>query len=197
MTKVVKIKRGLNIPLKGVAAEVLNTVAQSSNFSIVPDDFSGVKPKPVVKEGEKVKVGTVLFIDKNRPEIKFVSPVSGVLTAINRGDRRKIMSFAIQADAANDSESFSKQDVAKMSVDEVKQVLLDSGLWPFVKQRPYDIVANPADSPRSIYVSGFDSAPLAPDYDFVFKIISKNVILLFRKILKIQGDNNGIEYSNG
>jgi len=190
MTKVVKIKRGLNIPLKGVAAEVLNTVAQSSNFSIVPDDFSGVKPKPVVKEGEKVKVGTVLFIDKNRPEIKFVSPVSGVLTAINRGDRRKIMSFAIQADAANDSESFSKQDVAKMSVDEVKQVLLDSGLWPFVKQRPYDIVANPADSPRSIYVSGFDSAPLAPDYDFVFKGQEAELQVGFDVLKKLCADVN-------
>jgi len=169
MANVIKIKKGLDIDLKGKASEVMLSGRQSDSYAIVPDHYHGVIPKVLVKSGDKVKAGSVLMIDKNRPAIKFVSPVSGEVIAVNRGEKRKVLSITVKPDSQIEYEDFGKKSVTSLNTDEVKNVILDAGLWPFIKQRPYDIIASPSDTPRDIFVSAFYSAPLAPNFDFVVK----------------------------
>lgn len=169
MANVIKIKKGLDINLKGKASEVLLTGGKSNSYAIIPDHFNGVFPKVVAKVGDKVKAGSVLIIDKNRPEIKFVSPVSGEVTAVNRGEKRKLLSIVVTPDAQIEYEEFGKKNVASLNAEAIKESILQAGIWPFIKQRPYDIVASPSDSPRDIFVSSFFSAPLAPNFDFILK----------------------------
>ncbi|RHJ87721.1 Na(+)-translocating NADH-quinone reductase subunit A [Parabacteroides sp. AM08-6] len=169
MANVIKIKKGLDINLKGKASDVLLNGGKSDSYAIVPDYYNGIVPKVVVKVGEKVKAGSTLMIDKNRPEIKFVSPVSGEVTAVNRGEKRKVLSIVVKPDAQIEYEDFGKKNVSSLKGEEIKDAILNAGLWPFIKQRPYDIVATPTDSPRDIFVSAFYSAPLAPDFDFILK----------------------------
>ena len=165
----IKLTKGLDINLKGKPAEKLGNAAKSENFVLVPDNFSGIIPKVIVKPGEKVLAGSVLMIDKNFPEIKFVSPVSGEVTAVERGEKRKVLGIVVKRDATNEFADFGKKDATKMSAEEVKEVILNGGAWPFITQRPYAIVANPNVEPRDIFVSAFDSAPLAPSFDYVAK----------------------------
>ena len=169
MANVIKIKKGLDINLKGKASEVLLNGGKSETYAIVPDFYSGVLPKVVAKVGDKVKAGSVLMIDKNRPEIKFVSPVSGEVTAVNRGAKRKVLSIVVTPDAQIEYEEFGKKNVASLKGDEVKEAMLNAGMWPFFMQRPYDIVATPGETPRDIFVSAFYSAPLAPDFNYLVK----------------------------
>lgn len=169
MANVITIKKGLDINLKGKAPQAMLKSGKSASYAIVPDYYDGIVPKVVVRPGDKVKAGSALMIDKNRPEIKFVSPVSGEVSAVNRGEKRKVLSIVVAPDAQIEYEDFGKKNVSSLSPEEVKASLLDAGLWPFIKQRPYDIVASPSDSPRDIFVTAFDSAPLAPDFDFLLK----------------------------
>ena len=169
MANVIKLRKGLDINLKGKAAEELVTVKEPGFYALVPDDFPGVTPKVVVKEQEYVMAGGPLFIYKNHPEVKFVSPVSGVVTSVERGARRKVMNIVVEAAAEQDYEEFGKQDVARMNADRVKELLLQSGMFAFIKQRPYDVIADPAVAPRAIFVSAFDSNPLAPEFEFALK----------------------------
>ena len=169
MANVIKIKKGLDINLKGKASEVLLNGGKSETYAIVPDFYSGVLPKVVAKVGDKVKAGSVLMIDKNRPEIKFGSPVSGEVTAVSRGAQRKVLSIVVTPDAQIEYEEFGKKNVASLKGDEVKEAMLNAGMWPFVMQRPYDIVATPGETPRDIFVSAFYSAPLAPDFNYLVK----------------------------
>jgi len=169
MANVIKLRKGLDINLKGKAAEELVTVKEPGFYALVPDDFPGVTPKVVVKEQEYVMAGGPLFIDKNHPEVKFVSPVSGVVTSVERGARRKVMNIVVEAAAEQDYEEFGKQDVARMNADRVKELLLQSGMFAFIKQRPYDVIADPVVAPRAIFVSAFDSNPLAPEFEFALK----------------------------
>lgn len=169
MANVIKIKKGLDINLKGKASDVLLNGGKSDSYAIVPDYYNGIVPKVVVKVGEKVKAGSVLMTDKNRPEIKFVSPVSGEVTAVNRGEKRKVLSIVVKSDTQIEYADFGKKNVSSLKGEEVKEAILHAGLWPFIKQRPYDIVATPTDAPRDIFVSAFYSAPLAPNFDFILK----------------------------
>ncbi|MCK9343424.1 MAG: Na(+)-translocating NADH-quinone reductase subunit A, partial [Massilibacteroides sp.] len=169
MANVIKIKKGLDINLKGKAPEMLLSGEKSSTYAIVPDYFNGVLPKVILKVGEKVKAGTPIMVDKKRPEIKFVSPVSGELVAVNRGAKRKILSVVVKADEKGEYEDLGKKSVKGMDAESVKEALQNAGVWPFIRQRPYDIVASPSDKPRDIFVTAFDSAPLAPCFDFVVK----------------------------
>lgn len=169
MANVIKLRKGLNLNLAGKAKEELRNVRPSEIYGLVPDDFHGVTPKVVVKEGETVKAGDALFIDKNNPEIKFVSPVSGTVTGVNRGERRKVLSVTVKADSQISYKEFGKKNVGSLNAEEVKAAMLDGGVWPFVKQRPYDIIADPKVAPRAIFVTAFDSKPLAPDFEFVLK----------------------------
>ncbi|MBK6526530.1 MAG: Na(+)-translocating NADH-quinone reductase subunit A [Crocinitomicaceae bacterium] len=167
MSKTITIRKGLDIKLIGEAEKVKSGVDFANNFVIKTTDFHGLTPKLVVKIGDKVKAGSVLFFDKNRESIKFTSPVSGEVTDIVRGEKRKILQINITATADVAYEDFGAKDASKLSGDEVKNHLLTTGLWPLVKMRPLDIIANPADKPKAIFISAFDSSPLAPDYDYV------------------------------
>ena len=169
MANVIKLRKGLDINLKGKASQEFMSVKEPGFYALVPEDFTGITPKVVVKEQEYVMAGGPLFIDKNHPEVKFVSPVSGVVTSVERGARRKVMNIVVEAAAEQDYEEFGKQDVARMNADRVKELLLQSGMFAFIKQRPYDVIADPAVAPRAIFVSAFDSNPLAPEFEFALK----------------------------
>ncbi|QLE01869.1 Na(+)-translocating NADH-quinone reductase subunit A [Galbibacter sp. BG1] len=167
MSNDIKIRKGLDIKLKGEAEKLVSDAPRSKNFAIKPTDFHGVTPKMTIKEGESVKAGDIIFYSKYSDQVKFASPVSGTLKEIRRGAKRRILEVVIEADSADTYKEFGKKDVGAMSADEVKQHLLESGCWPFIKQRPYDIVANPEDAPKAIFISGLATAPLAADVEFL------------------------------
>lgn len=165
MSKVIKLKKGLDIKLNGETEKSVKTEIICNLYAVKPTDFRLLTPKLAVKADDKVKAGDVLFTDKYRPEIKFTAPVSGTIDAVNRGERRKLLEIVIKSDEAITYRDFGNADVNTLSREEVISKLLESGVWPFIKQRPYDIIANPESHPKAIFVSGFDSAPLAPSYD--------------------------------
>lgn len=169
MSKVIKIKKGLNISMLGAAEKIIKKAAQAELYAVKPTDFKGIRPKLVVKVGDKVKAGTPLFFDKFQPEVQFTSPVSGEVTEINRGERRAILEVVVRADATIEYEKFDVGDPKTLSKEEIVTLLQKSGLWPAIKQRPYSIIANPEDTPKAIFISAFDTAPLAPDMDYVVK----------------------------
>ena len=155
-----KLKRGLDLKLEGAAALTVDTVAVPKLLHIVPDQYVGLTPKVVVKAGDVVKVGTPLFYDKQQPEIMVVSPAAGKVTEVIRGERRKVMSIDIEVAAKTAQETFDSQN-------ELKSLLLQSGLWPMLRQRPYDCIAMPGKTPKAIFISSFDTAPLAPNYEWM------------------------------
>ena len=169
MANVIKLRKGLDINLKGTAAQELVSVKEPGFYSLVPDDYTGITPKVVVKEQEYVMAGGPLFIDKNHPELKFVSPVSGVVTSVERGARRKVLNIVVEAAAEQDYEEFGKKNVNALDGESVKAALLEAGMFAFIRQRPYDVIADPTMFPKAIFVSAFDSNPLAPDFEFVLK----------------------------
>lgn len=169
MANLIKTKRGLDIQLNGKAQEKTGNALISDVISIIPDHFRGITPKVVVKEGDEVKAGTPLFHDKIFADMNFVAPVSGKVLAVNRGERRKVLSIDIAKDTKISYETFSTKPLKGLTGEEVKEQLLKAGIWPFIKQRPYDVIANPDKSPKAIFISCFDSAPLAPDYDYIIK----------------------------
>ena len=166
MSKIIKLCKGLDIRLQGEAAKTIVNAPKSSEYAVSPLDFEGVTPKMLVKVGDKVEAGSPLFFDKKRPEILFTSPVSGEVAAVNRGEKRKILSVVVAADAETTYKSFASLDLVKASREQIIELLLESGLWTMFVQRPYGVVANPSDKPKAIFVSAFDTAPLAPDYYF-------------------------------
>ena len=154
----IKLKRGYDLNLAGKLPEGAAVVDESPRaklFAVVPDDFEGVIPRMEKKAGEHVVVGEPLYHDKNDESIKVTSPASGTVTEVRRGDRRKIEAIVIEADGHQEHRTFDTQAP-------VKDLLLESGLWAMMRQRPYDIVPSPAVTPRDIFVTAFDSAPLAP-----------------------------------
>ena len=167
MSNTISIRKGLNIRLVGEATKEIKEVPVSGTIGVSPIDFHGLTPKMVVKEGETVLVGDVLFFDKKIEQIKFVSPVSGKVKEIVRGEKRRIMNVLIEADGKQDAKKFTVKNVNDYSAEEMKSLLLESGFWSSMKQRPLDIVADPENKAKGLYVSSFDSAPLAPDYEFV------------------------------
>lgn len=169
MASLIKLNKGLNINLAGEAEQKLVSVKAAEKVTLVPDDFNGVTPKIAAKAGEAVKVGDVLFTDKLHPEIKFVSPVSGTLEEVVRGERRKVLGIVVANDGKGTSVELPAVNPASASAEEIKSAMLNAGVWPFLKQRPYNVVANPEVQPRDIFVTAMDSAPLAPDFSFVVK----------------------------
>ena len=166
MSKDIRIKKGLDLKLQGEAENSKSDVSRSKVYAIKPSDFHGVTPKMTVKEGAIVKAGEVIFYSKNDESVKFVSPVSGTIQEIKRGEKRVILEILIAADSQDTHVEHSKKNPKDLSSEEVKAHLLASGCWPFVKQRPYDVVANSAETPKAIFVSGINSAPLAADLNF-------------------------------
>ncbi len=164
-----KITKGLDIPLTGIATKEVVSAGESEHWSVNPNDYHGVVPRLLVQVGDVVKAGSPVFCDKNQPEVLFVSTVSGVVVDIVRGEKRKLLNILIKADAQTEYASFPALDPFNTSPVQVKEKLLESGLWTLLKQRPYDCIADPSKKPRDIFVTGFDSSPLAPDYDFILK----------------------------
>ena len=167
MSQDIRIKKGLDIKLKGEAEKVTENANSSSVYTLKPEDFHSIIPKLSVKIGEKVKAGEAVFYNKANEDMKFPSPVSGELVDIIRGDKRKILAVKIQADNEQQFIDFGIKEPKTMKADEIKSHLLASGCWSFIKQRPYDVIANPANTPKAIFVSAYASAPLAADYDYV------------------------------
>ena len=167
MSNDIRIKKGLDIKLVGEASLTKNDAIKSNFYSIKPEDFHGLTPKLLVKAGVKVKAGEPIFYDKSNDSIQFVSPVSGEVTEIIRGEKRRILEVKIQADKTQTYFDHNKLEVKSAKNEAIKAKLLASGCWPFVMQRPYDVIANPEQTPKGIFVSAYASAPLAANYDFV------------------------------
>lgn len=173
MGKFIRLKRGFDISLAGKAALTIATSEQPEIFAIKPSDFQGIyMPKLMVKEGDNVKSGSPLFHDKKKEEIVFTSPVSGEIVEIKRGEKRKLLEVKILPDRSVEYLNFNKysvSDITHMKRETAQKQMLESGVWVNLIQRPYGIVADPGESPKSIFISGFDSHPLAPDYSFIFR----------------------------
>lgn len=167
MSTSVNIKRGLNIRLKGQAEKVFAEIPTSETVAIKPTDFVSVRVKPCVNVGDEVLAGTPLAFDKDNESIKFTSPASGEVVEIKRGDKRRILEIKVLADKEIRYAPFKKANPDDLSREDIIEQLLESGAWPLLIQRPFDIIANPEDNPKAIFISAFDSAPLAPDNDFV------------------------------
>ena len=169
MSKDIRIKKGLNINLVGAAEQTTSKAVLSNVYAIQLSDFHGIIPKMMVKQGAEVKAGEPLFYNKNIESMVFVSPVSGELIEIERGDRRRILTLKILADKTQEVLSGADIDVENTSKEELKATLLKSGCWPFIKQRPYDVIANPDTTPKAIFISGYSSAPLQADLNYVLQ----------------------------
>ncbi|MBQ7878910.1 MAG: Na(+)-translocating NADH-quinone reductase subunit A [Bacteroidaceae bacterium] len=169
MHRVVKISKGLDINLKGAPEATFTSVQSAKYYALMPADFTRVTPKVVVAPEDVVKAGDTLFVDKNAPELRFVSPVSGKVVAVNRGERRRVLSIVVESDGKFESVDYKAKDVFSLSAEEVKNNLLAAGLFAFIRQRPYDVIAAPTDTPRAIFVSTFDSKPLAVDFEVALK----------------------------
>lgn len=169
MSKAVRLKKGLDIKLIGEADQVKVDLETPTMVAIKPSDFHGLVPKVIIKEGEKVKRGEVVFYDKYNKDVKFVSPVSGVLSEVVRGEKRRILEVRIKVSEVDEVVQVDPVDPSSISREEVMKTMLANGLWPYLKQRPLDKIANPAVTPKAIFISSFDSSPLAPDYDFIIR----------------------------
>ncbi len=169
MANVIKLRKGLNINLQGKAENKRIQLKSNGNYALVPDDFEGVTPKVVVKEGDKVKAGDALFVNKQYPEVKFASPVSGTVREVVRGERRKVLCVRVEADAQQEFTDFGKKDVSKMDGKAVIDALLEAGIFGYINQLPYAVSTNPSQMPKSIFVSALRDKPLAADFEFEVK----------------------------
>ncbi len=172
MTKNLKLKKGFTINLAG-KAELKTTEKPSRTYAIKPTDFMGmVRPKPMLKEGDSVKAGTPILYDKKSDSIMFTSPVSGEIAEIVRGEKRALLEVRILADSNIEYETFDKytlSDLSSLSRESIVEQMTKSGVWPNIIQRPFGVIADPSETPKSIFISTFDTHPLAPDYDYIFK----------------------------
>ncbi|CAN5231300.1 Na(+)-translocating NADH-quinone reductase subunit A [soil metagenome] len=169
MSKDIRIKRGLTLRLKGEAEKQLVEAPRSKTYAIKPPDFHSVIPKMVVKEGDRVLAGDEIFFSKYAEEVRFTSPVSGTINEVKRGGQRRILEVIIDADPTDSYKDFGKINAASADAEAVKNLLYGSGCGAFIIQRPYDIVADPKDSPKAIFISAVSSAPLAADLGFVLQ----------------------------
>ena len=169
MSNNIYLKKGLNIPINGTAAQNTKKVIVPDVVAVKPTDFRGLVPKLLVREGDKVLAGSPVLADKMSQNILFISPVSGTVAEVVRGEKRKLLEVRIKADAAQEYVDFGPKDVTKMNAEQIKEAILASGLWPSLVQRPYGIIANPEIRPKAIFVSAFNTAPLAANPEYALK----------------------------
>ena len=167
MSKNIKLRKGLDINLVGRAERTVAERPMAASYAVSPLDYENVTPKLLVKVGDRVKAGNALFFDKNNPRVLFTSPVSGTVSAVNRGEKRKLLNVVVDADAVQEYEQFESTDLGSASREQIVETMLSSGIWTRLVQRPFGLIADPEKKPKAIFVSAFDSAPLAPEYDFV------------------------------
>jgi Na+-transporting NADH:ubiquinone oxidoreductase subunit A len=166
------LKKGYTIKLAGKARPEIAETKMPKLFALQPNKFPGIKPKLDIDVGDEVKIGTVLFHDKKQPDVKFVSPACGKIKEINRGERRTLLEIVIERDGKDESIDFgakTKEEIQNLKVEEIKKMLLDGGVWPYLRQRPFAKIANPNEKPRDIFISAMDSAPLAPEQKILLK----------------------------
>ena len=168
MPDTITIRKGLDIPISGTAELRLTDARSITTYAVKPTDFVGLTPRLVVVEGDTVRIGDALFVDKHDERIRFTSPVDGHVKAIVRGEKRKLLEVVVEADFKATG-SDRKSSPTPQTADDIKAAMLQCGLWTLMRQRPFGTVANPDDKPKAIFVSAFDSAPLAPDYDFALQ----------------------------
>ena len=177
MSETITIRKGLDLPISGAAEKRLTDARSITTYAMKPTDFVGLTPRLLVEEGDRVAVGDALFCDKSDERIRFTSPVSGQVKAIVRGEKRKLLEVVVEADcksadcksAGSTIADYKSATAALTTADAIKEAMLQCGLWPQLRQRPFGTVANPDDKPKAIFISAFSSAPLAPDYDFIMR----------------------------
>ena len=189
MSNDIKIKSGLTINLKGAAENIVKKAAFPKSISLNPADFHLITPKMVVKIGDHVNAGDVVFYSKNNQEVKFCSPVSGNVKDIVRGEKRKIIEIIIDVDSSQKSKKFITSKFENFKRDDIIASLLESGCWPFINQRPYDIIANPSETPKSIFISTFNTAPISADIQIILDD-QKNEFTTGIKVLRKLTDGN-------
>jgi Na+-transporting NADH:ubiquinone oxidoreductase subunit A len=185
MSRLVSIHKGLDIRLQGLAEKQLKILPNSRIICISPLDFHGLNPKLLVKEGDSVKIGDPLFFDKTNEALHFVTPASGTVKSIIRGEKRKILQVLIETNENQEYKNGAAEDVSKLSSEELKTKMLACGLWPFIKQRPIDVIADQNQEPKAIFVSAFDSSPLAPDYNFILEGREEDLQTGFNALCKL------------
>jgi len=189
MSKTISIRKGYDIRLNGAAELSTVNLETPKVFALKPTDFKDLVPKLAVKVGNEVKAGDPLFYDKERPSVQFTSPVSGEVTEIKRGAKRKILEVVVLADKEIKYKDFGKANIADLGADQIKERILDSGCWPFITQRPYGCVANPDVTPKAIFVSGFNTAPLAADVSYALQGKEADFKTGIDAVAKISGAN--------
>lgn len=195
MKNVIKLRKGLDINLKGTACKGTISSLKSGEYALVPDSFCGVTPKIVVHEGDKVKAGEPLFVSKKYPEVKFASPVSGIVETILRGERRKILYVKVKADEEQQFLDFGSKDVNSLDAESVKKALLDAGIFGYIKQLPYAVSTTPDTDPKAIFVSAFRDMPLASDFEVELEGNEKDFQTGLNALSKIQKTYLGISSS--
>ena len=185
MVNVIKLRKGLDIHLQGKASEKLIQLKSNGQYALVPDDFEGVTPKVVVKEGDKVKAGDALFVNKQYPDVRFASPVSGTVREVVRGERRKVLCVRVEADQQLEYVDYGKKDVAKLSGQEVIDALLQGGIFGYINQLPYAVSTNPSVMPRAIFVSALRDKPLACDFQYEVKGQEQDFVTGIQALSKI------------
>ena len=215
MSQDILIKKGLSINIKGVAQKEIKKIPLTKFYGHNLDDFHLLIPKLEVKVGDYVKRGQPLFYSKLNDTIKFVSNVSGYVKDIVRGERRKILNIIIERDKKDSVQKNTILPLPKLDSAVIIKSLLSSGCWPFIKQRPFDIIADPVGIPKSIFISCFDSAPLSVDYSFILndrldhfkyglsilkKLVSGNLFLGLnssQKLLASELEDFNVNFFNG
>ena len=192
MANVIKLRKGLDIRLQGRAEEQKIQLKSNGSYALVPDDFEGITPKVVVKEGDHVRAGDALFVNKQYPEVSFASPVSGKVTAVERGERRKVLCVKVEADAKQEYVDFGKKDVAKMDGKAVVEVLLQAGIFGYINQLPYAVSTNPSTMPKAIFVSALRDKPLACNFDYEVKGQEQDFVTGVQALTKIAKTYVGI-----
>ena len=185
MSTDIRIKKGLNLNLVGAAEPTTSKAVLSNVYTINLNDFHGLTPKMMVKEGAEVKAGEPIFYNKDVPEMYFVSPVSGEIAAIERGARRRILMIKILADKEQMQLTHDPLDPSKAEPEDIRGFLLQTGCWPFIKQRPYDLVADPGTTPKAIFISAYTTAPLAADSNYVLQGKEKEVQAAIHALRKL------------
>ena len=185
MSNNIYLKKGLDLPISGVAAQNTKKVIVPDVVAVKPTDFRGLVPKLLVREGDKVLAGTPVLADKMSQNILFASPVSGTVAEVVRGEKRKLLEVRIKADAQQEYVDFGVKKVAEMTAEQVKASLLEAGLWPAITQRPYGIIANPEVKPKAIFVSAFATAPLAADPEFALAADLEHIQTAVKALAKL------------
>ena len=185
MSNNIYLKKGLNIPISGAAAQSTRKVIVPDVVAVKPTDFRGFIPKLLVREGDKVLAGTPVLADKMSQSILLASPVSGTVAQIVRGEKRKLLEVRIKADEKQEFVDFGVKKPAQMSAAEIKEAILAAGLWPAITQRPYGIIANPEIKPKAIFVSAFNTAPLAANPEFALKDEVENIQTAINALAKL------------